>query len=338
MNPRRIAFTLAEVLFALLVLSIGILSILALFPVGIRAQDQVRYQMYASIKAMELSDALAQHTKNFSDRVHEMTGPLSGSNIVAGGVYGSLARFDAENVWAAGGQNGVYPVPVEIARRLDSPGNEIQRVLDQGSYLFYHDPRPVRGFSMTEANNPSSAKTAPELQRLVFAVVGAPQQNALPQHPCLQGPVYLIYPFAPQGPRLSPGRYKAKKMAVPDLPHVYEWDTANISPPSWETALWEPMNWELLASNRFEASTWRNGLLAFRNLCYFGWAPIEYKFNGLESNGADPLPSDGFDLKEDDKNGDVWTRHTIAKFSDSGYGVSITNQGGGVSAGDVPNY
>ena len=345
----RAAFSLTEVLFALLILSLGILSIILLFPVGIRAQEQSRYQMYASIKAMELSDALAQHTKNFSDRIHEMTGDLSGERIVEGAIYGSFARFDAETVWTGSGKNGVYPVPVEIARRLDSPGGEIQQVLDSGAYLFYHDPRPVRGFSQIEATNPSGTKIAPELQRLVFAVVGAPQQNALPQHPCLQGPVYLIYPFAPQGPRLSPGRYKAKKMAVPDLPHVYEWDTANISPPSWETALWEPMNWELLASNRFEASTWRNGLLAFRNLCYFGWTPFEYKMNGsawddssdpasAETEKAGGANDDGIALEEDTESWGVVTKKSIVRKPGDKRGVAITSAKCGVVTGGRPYY
>lgn len=325
--PYRSAFTLAEVLFALLVLALGILSIILLFPIGIRSQEQVRYQMYASIKAMELSDALAQHTKNFSDRVHEMTGDLSGERIVAGAVYGSYARFDAETVWAAGGQNGVYPVPVEIARRLDSPGGEIQQVLDQGGYLFYHDPRPVRGFSMTEATNPAGAKTAPELQRLIFAVVGAPQQNALPQHPCLQGPSYQLYPFPPHGPRIS-AKLGAKVGSDGEPKHKYIWNTTDVRVHGHEIDQWESMNWEVMASRRFKDSPWRDGLLAFRNLCYFGWTPFEFKMRRPDS-GPDPDPDDGIDFRQDNRD----NIGTISTFPGK-MGVAITATDGGL----VPNY
>lgn len=320
-------FTLLEVLVSTVLLVAGLLSVILLFPAGIRAQQQARNQMYASVKAMELADAFSQHALRFGDRMHVLENTTDniwrvharavGLGMLREAAYGSRVRYDLENVASAGGLNGFYPVPLDIARRLDSPGGTIAKVLDQGGYLYYPDPRPVRGFSRSEATNPASSRNAPELQRLVFAVVGYPQQNCLVQHPLYQFPYYRLWPFAPDGTEIF--ALNLSEVDFTDNQPSEEADTDKLrygsdllnwaffaEVPAYGTALAyrdaarPGVDMDANPGGRFGASPWSDSWRAFLNLCVYGHMPISFKFTRRpvsDSNVAN-LPPRGIKIPD----------------------------------------
>lgn len=96
---------------------------------------------------------------------------------------------------------GMLPLPNALARRLDSDGDEIARHLGDGGALFYPTPLPAEiGMDSGYHNTGVGAvgDVAPETQKLVFAVLGYAQQNALPSHPCLGWPYQDFVPGPPQ--------------------------------------------------------------------------------------------------------------------------------------------
>jgi hypothetical protein len=188
---RRRGFTLFEVGISLVIMSVGVLSVVMLMPIGIQAQQMARYQLLASAKAMEIMSVNVNQWRKWDNQ--RMEGQSLGLCSINQVAQSSLAEQKACN-W----RHGNLPVPMEIARRLDSEGGEIQRVLDEGGYLFYASPRPVA--STAEDNPVLEDKALPnESQRLVFAVVGYPQQPALASHPCKAWPYYDWYPTPPRG-------------------------------------------------------------------------------------------------------------------------------------------
>jgi hypothetical protein len=291
-NP-RCAFTLIEVLFALLLMVVGVLSILGLLASGSKAQQMARYRLYAGTVAMTLSDATAQHDKNFSHRINTVAdGAALTQGVLEAATYGANTRPDIEVLLAQGGENGVCPVPPEIAARLEAPNSEIRRVLDDGGQLYYADARAIRGFASAEGSNPQYATAAPEMQQLVFAVVGYPQQNLLPQHPISQ-PRYLLYPFPPQARQWSSINgglhwyWLNSSFPLPILPAAQPSPTqANMAWCGTSSTREDHANWEYLAQTRFAGdwpgcggrNPWQDGLVAFRNLCWFGFAPIQFKY------------------------------------------------------------
>jgi hypothetical protein len=308
-------WTLLEVLLAAVLLVVGLVSVILLFPAGLKAQQMARNQMYASVKAMELADAFSQHTLRFNDRMHVLpyghdntwtTNPRAiGKAMLMAGVYGSRTRYDLETVASAGGVNGFYPVPIDIARRLDSPGNEIGRLLDEGAYLFYPDPRPLRGFSQAEADNPASTKNAPELQRLVFAITGYAQQNSIVQHPLYQYPYYKLWPFPPdgvgiQGASAAQNDFQADTEVNNNVlrygPDLLNWAYFANLPTRiggqripYRLLATPGSNADADPAGRFGASPWSDGWRSFLNLSLYGELPIQYKFTrrAFMSNAAE---------------------------------------------------
>ena len=58
-SHRRQAFTLFEVTLSLLLVSFGVISIMMLFPIGIKAEHMARYRLVAAAKAEEMIEAFA---------------------------------------------------------------------------------------------------------------------------------------------------------------------------------------------------------------------------------------------------------------------------------------
>jgi hypothetical protein len=185
-HPRR-AFTLFEVSLSLTLVSFGVVSVLIMLPSGIKAQQMARYQIIAAAKAMELVEAYnATHNGNpavdieakFPWDVH-----INNKNL----------QPDLESR-VASYRYGMFPLPTDIAKRFDSDGDEIQRVLAEGGDLYYSQPLATTGFQ----ENGFAPTTPPnEAQRLVMAVVGYPQNNALLHLPEKAWPYYAAYPSPP---------------------------------------------------------------------------------------------------------------------------------------------
>ncbi|HYE05053.1 MAG TPA: hypothetical protein VEL07_05955 [Planctomycetota bacterium] len=179
-------FTLFEIAVSLAIAATAVTSVMLVFPAGMKSQTMARYQIYAAAKALELVDGYtAFHTANPA-MDSEAPAPWMVSS-----TYGNLAP-DLEHRLASF-RFGLFPLPIDLARRIDSDGDEIQRILDDGAYLYYSQPLATTGFKETAVG----AAPPNEAQRLVFAVVGHAQQNALTHFPWKNWPYYVPYPSPP---------------------------------------------------------------------------------------------------------------------------------------------
>jgi prepilin-type N-terminal cleavage/methylation domain-containing protein len=187
---RRCGFTLFEVAISLVIVSVGVLSVLMLMPIGIKAQQLARYQTIASAKAVEIISVNANQWRKWDEQ------RLEGQNLGLCSIN-QVAQSPLVEQKMCNWRHGSLPVPMEIARRLDSDGDEIQRILAEGGYLFYSSPRPI---ASTGEDNPllEDREIPNESQRLVYAVVGHAQQPALASHPCKAWPYYDWYPAPPR--------------------------------------------------------------------------------------------------------------------------------------------
>ncbi len=182
----RAAFTLFEVALSLVLVTFSIVSVLMLFPLGLKAQQLSRFQVLAATKALEMVDAYnSTPTANPSLEV-EAPNPWD----VSSGR--SNSAFDLEHRLSSY-RFGIMPVPTDIARRLDSDADEIQALLGQGAQLYYSQPQATTGFM--ETGLPDSPPN--ETQRLVFAVVGYAQTNAIAVFPWKAWPYYIPMPSPP---------------------------------------------------------------------------------------------------------------------------------------------
>ncbi|MDA3961162.1 MAG: hypothetical protein PF961_10255 [Planctomycetota bacterium] len=203
---QRSGFTLFEVAISLLIVSMTVLGVVLILPIGIKAQQQARHEIYASAATMTLLDnahnpVLATGTypgySSFhSDTAIDMSYPVA-SGLRDARVYSSAMGPDLEHLITAPDM-GATPVPTVIARRLDSDGDEIGRHLDAGGQLFYLNPTSTRHLGNSSNYGNIMRVTPPqEMQELVFAVIGNPQQNLLIAHPLDNQPRYETYPFPP---------------------------------------------------------------------------------------------------------------------------------------------
>jgi type II secretory pathway pseudopilin PulG len=214
----RRAFTLFEVALSLALVSFGVVSVLMMLPSGIKAQQMARYQILASAKALELVEAYnATHNGNPAADI-EANAPWN--------VHSTAKNLQPDlEARVASYRYGMFPLPTDIAKRLDSDGDEIQRVLAEGGHLYYSQPLATTGFQ----ENGFAPSTPPnEAQRLVMAVVGHPQNNALLHLPEKAWPYYAAYPSPPV--------------------HVIhrsdsDADTADLRPVGgWQAMLWEDLS------------------------------------------------------------------------------------------------
>ena len=214
----RVAFTLFEVSLSLALVAFGVISVLMMLPSGINAQQMARYQIIASAKAIEMVESYnAFHNGNPAvdfEAKYPWDVHTTNKNL----------QPDLESR-VASYRNGIFPLPTDIAKRLDSDGDEIQRVLADGAYLYYSQPLATTGFQ----ENGIAPTTPPnEAQRLVMAVVGYPQNNALLHLPEKAWPYYAAYPSPPV-----------------HIVHQNNTDigSADIKPlGGWQCMLWEDLN------------------------------------------------------------------------------------------------
>jgi prepilin-type N-terminal cleavage/methylation domain-containing protein len=200
LRPARRGFTLFEVAVSLLILAISVLAVVLLFPLGIRAEQMARFQLYASAQMVLMADVFASPEHRFHESQYEAE-KLGQSTATA-----TITDLERGRQSAFFNLLPILPLPDEIARRLDSDGDEIQRVLDQGAKLFYINPRAPMSMDARVHGNSGGALTgwtesdlrlAPEQRKLVVAIVGYAQQDALRCHPCLGWPYHDFYPSPP---------------------------------------------------------------------------------------------------------------------------------------------
>lgn len=209
----RHGFTLFEVGLSLMLMSIGVVTVLMLMPQGIKSQQLARYQLLASAKAIDILSVNTNQWRKW-DR-QRLEGRRLGQNSINMVAHAPLAEQKASN-W----RHGCLPLPMDIARRLDSDNDEIKRVLDQGGVLFYSSPRANSSIAETELALDDRALPN-EASRLVFAFVGHAQQYALVNHPLKAWPYYDWYPVPPRG---RPGGGTNLTLAAPPFPrHEDAW-------------------------------------------------------------------------------------------------------------------
>ncbi|HYE07034.1 MAG TPA: hypothetical protein VEL07_16065 [Planctomycetota bacterium] len=193
----RRAFTLFEVAISAALVATAVVTLSLLLPVGLRAQQQARFQLYAGCKVLEMLDTFANSDCTFTSQ--QIEGERNGQNMLPQQWPVDLERMMMRF------QLGVLPLPNAIAYRLDSDGDEIGRLLADGGRLFYTSPLPyevgyhqrAQGVSMPADEIALERVVPSEAQTLVFGVVGYAQQNVLPNHPCLAWPYSVFYPSGP---------------------------------------------------------------------------------------------------------------------------------------------
>jgi len=197
----RAAFTLFEVAVSAALVAGAATVVFMVIPIGLRAQHQARFQLYAGCKVLEMIDTFANHDRVYSS--HQIEAQRHGQNTMPMKYAVDFDRM------MNGMQLGLLPLPDTIARRLDSDGDEIARVLDDGGRLYYASPAAyevgyhLRSGGYNHYDGYDASKLAfervppPDAQTILFAVSGFAQQNALPSHPCLSWPYNSYYPSSP---------------------------------------------------------------------------------------------------------------------------------------------
>jgi hypothetical protein len=179
-------FTLFEVSISLVLVAFGVVSVLMLFPTGLKAQQMARFQIYAAAKAEEMIEQFngTHHSNPAIDS--------EGMALWDVPVAHKTQSWDLESRISAH-RFGIMPIPLEVARRLDSDGDEIQHILDGGGYVYYSQPLASTG------TQEQGAPTAPpnEAQKLIIGVRGYAQQNNLSSFPLKNWPYHTPMPSPP---------------------------------------------------------------------------------------------------------------------------------------------
>lgn len=226
----RRGFTLFEVAISLAIITFGVISVLLVIPSGVKVQQQARMSMLATAKALELVHLFSN--KIGGERFGEFETPEPWE---ARPFCYSSTRWDMEHR-ASRWDGGMIPLPLDIAKRLDSDGDEIQELLASGAYLYYADPKILPGVDPRFVN-----EEAPnEATKLIFAVSGYAQNNAMNIFPWKAWPYRAAYPSPP----MAVGLVAANQMA----PHPTIPNTTNAA---W-SSLFPGSNWNSLEG-------WTNG-------------------------------------------------------------------------------
>jgi hypothetical protein len=183
-------FTLFEVAISLVIAAFGVVSVLILFPVGIRAEQLARMRIYAGVKAEEIVEEFANASNtspSIDTEAPDSWDVPSGYRVMTPDLESrvSTPRF------------GIMPVPSVIANRLDSDNDEIQSILSQGGNLYYSQAQETSGLEDSTEANSSTFPTDNQTQRLVFAVTGYAQNNNLAYLAWKDWPYYEPFPSPP---------------------------------------------------------------------------------------------------------------------------------------------
>jgi len=290
MTRSRVGFSLAEVLISLLLLVIAVLAVVAILPSGIASQQQVRFEMYASAKALEMVDGFsATDDVGFMRRVTDFESNAVAQRIRREWIFGKAMQFDIEHRIVSRAQMN-FPVPTQIARRLDAPNDEIQQVINDGGHLYYPHPNGFRNLNRYRRHwedgfAGGSKYDTNELQQLVFAFKGPAQQNLLPNHPYMNAPYFELYPFPPQAV-LEPGTERRFEnqfdiaadgslvLAAANVPVAVGADSKN-----YQWLVWRYMSDKALTLGR-TGDKWAIGFPLYKTLVEDHWARIYHQLEG----------------------------------------------------------
>jgi hypothetical protein len=195
-TPRRAGFTLFEVALSLVLVATGVVTLLILLPTGMRQINLQRYRTYAAAVANQLIDVYAHADPSYAYGDHEGPGPWDVP------VDRRVNAPDLE-LRCSNQRYGLLPLPLEIARRIDSDGDELKSLLDRGGYVYYLQP------NVANAWRDDLMPVAPpnDLQRMIVGVVGDAQHNAAFSLPMKRWPYYGTVPAPPlhviHNPRLG---------------------------------------------------------------------------------------------------------------------------------------
>ena len=201
--PRRQGFTLFEIVISLAILAVGVVTVMALIPVGLKAQQHARFAAFASAKALDLLETFnCQVFNNLGSGWNQtrMSLEVEGANPWDTSIGSRALVSDLESKLSTI-RGGLLPLPVTIAGRLDSDGDEIANLLSAGGRLYYPNPMPTNdeGGSYNWAWNPDqrSLYGTSETRRLLVGIVGPAQANKVPVNPFKAWPYYHGYPSPP---------------------------------------------------------------------------------------------------------------------------------------------
>jgi len=182
----RQAFTLFEVSISLVLVAFGVVSVLMLFPSGLKAQQMARFQIYAAAKAEEMIEQFngTQHSNPAID--------TEGMAMWDVPVAHKAQSWDLESRISAH-RFGIMPLPLDLAQRLDSDGDEIKQIINEGGYVYYSQP-----LASTGTQEQGAAAAPPnEAQKMIIGVKGYAQQNCLSSFPLKNWPYHTPWPSPP---------------------------------------------------------------------------------------------------------------------------------------------
>ncbi|MBA3683650.1 MAG: hypothetical protein H0W72_00155 [Planctomycetes bacterium] len=180
----RQGFTLFEVGISLLIMAIAVTSLLLLLPSGIQAQQATRFQLIAAGKALTIASTIVGPATIRQTSSYNEGGSLADSAAINATTFSPDLHVYANSIFDGIG----IAVPTDIARRIDSDGDEIASVLDEGGSIFYP---PTFGVAPMDGGTPTMEGISyadASIRRLVFAFRGLPQQNLLRHHPQIAWP------------------------------------------------------------------------------------------------------------------------------------------------------
>lgn len=187
----RAGFTLFEIAISALVLVIGVLTTVAFSIQASRAQQLTRFKLLASAKALDVIDA-------YNNVPLTLLGVRTEGRALNEVVLNRVATAPDLEHHAVTCSTGIYPLPSAIARRLDSDGEEIRRIIDDGGAVYYFGPTPGSlGLDPSKLTGSQDATMQKAERSLIFGVRGYAQQNALAFHPQIAWPYYQNFPGHP---------------------------------------------------------------------------------------------------------------------------------------------
>jgi hypothetical protein len=227
----RRGFSLFEVAVSILVVAVAVLGFALLLPAALRTHEQSRFSLYANAQALSLIESFATvPVANGGLKCHlEAPNPW---DIPAG-----RRGFDPDlEIKSSAIRGPLRPVPLDVAYRIDSAGDEIRALLDAGGYLYYSNPRAV---TQHRVEAPDDPRPPNETIKLLVGVHGAAQVNAVANNPWKAWPYYQPYP-SPPGRKAQPTHASAgwegdsyEADADPDLARLWETDLA-ATDGSWD--------------------------------------------------------------------------------------------------------
>lgn len=281
MTKGRGGFTLFEVGICLVLVSLSILTLVLCLPAGVKVQQHARFRLYAAAKAMDMAEQILTTVNAASLQLSAPGGSKNAFMPEAKLPWDSQAAYRAFapdiDARLATMRGGILPLPTEIAYRIDSQGDEIKRLLDQGAQLYYGSPLPTHGL---KAETSFEVKPPSEAIRLVFAVTGHPQQNAITRFPWKDWPYYAPYPSPPMTGYFDRSAGPWEALDDPDCRWVWTHDFGE---------------WDGTGMYALHNSTRRSGFEAY--CAIYGGPDHSSAYSGTD-RGPDGIASTGDEISE----------------------------------------